>query len=655
MGLGLMLFSLPGWAQTGPPRIDSLSTDVIRNEQISAIIIQGANLLNFNWFSIPSDGPPGRTFPTGYISDWNPEGTQITVTIDATNPNILHYYTVIIGNPYGQTHFQFRVIPQARPRWDVMTPGNPTTGQPGDANRAYIMHIDGYNLQGVTIQTEPAGRVLITNQTLTETSLSGTLEVLPNVPLGAVDLILQDSQGRCTPDRYADCRIRIYIYPPGSGAGEEENLTAHLKASDPNIPDLYLAKSGPTHGFAINDFGPTGSGAAGGGYICTLGPRRLFSRVYQKSFVYCRNGGTFGTACLQSLGLGEVANVGAFVLSIFFEVDMGLQWFSDAFCFPRSYPWGCIRVVAGAEVPGCCAIWASADGCFGRDETFYNWRRGLTSQLDFQYDADNSCYEVVNQWWSDSSSIKFADVRLRDCCAEPLRITASGRNFEGTRFAGPFNTSLVGCHGFLMSCAPNPNVACSPVLQAQGTIVKGINHPLQASERDWTTVLDPIFYQGAPNGVNTLWNRPRRSYAQGGCNINFNRYNHHDFDASGLSDLSDALRVNEVERIMRSDLQRPASGTSVHLYFVRSLWGLRGTRPLSIDNAAAIGDNAHNRDWPHEVGHILGLDDTLAIAAYADNLMCCSDHGAKFTSGTELNQGQCLTARQKVQNMFLVR
>ncbi|MBI1745633.1 MAG: hypothetical protein HYR55_03490 [Acidobacteria bacterium] len=219
----------------------------------------------------------------------------------------------------------------------------------------------------------------------------------------------------------------------------DENITAGFK--DPDIPALYLSRSGENDGFGVNtNFGGSLDEDPAGILVrCILGPFRVFSRVYQKAFMFCRGVGTFSDVCLQAMQIGQVANLGSFVLSIFFEVDIGLEWLGQLpFCFPLTRPGVCIRAVTGVEAVGCCGAWASWDQCFRAAERFDPRVGGLT-QLTF---LGGPCLSVVSQGPSSEPGIFDATMQLTACCPEVVRITAFGDTFRNTRFARPFSFEL---------------------------------------------------------------------------------------------------------------------------------------------------------------------------------------------------------------------
>lgn len=419
----------------GPPTITAISPDIIRGEQVTLVTVTGTNLLDSD-VSIIQD-TSGRTFPTVSLFQISFDGNELQVKIDASDPNVLHYYSLAVSNSQGQVAVQFRVIPKARPRWDVMTPGNPATGPAGSPARAYVLEIDGFNLQDVTVVPVHPDRIIISNQTNTETTITGVLEVVPNAPLGATYLLLQDPDGQCVPAYYGDCRITIQIVASSGVMDPDENLTANL--NNPDVPALYLARTGEHNGFAINDNfgGNLEEDPSNAPLLCTLGPYRLLSKTYQKAFVYCRGQSTFTNICLQGMELGQLANLGSFVLSIFFEVDIGVQWIGALFppCYPISRPDICVRAAAGADIPGCCWAWASVDECFGRAERF-NPQVSAVVQLTYE---GGPCLSVIRQDSSPIAGVATAEVRLDACCPDVLKISTRGDTFRNTRFAAPFN------------------------------------------------------------------------------------------------------------------------------------------------------------------------------------------------------------------------
>lgn len=108
----------------GPPTITAISQEVIQGEQDTLVTVTGTNFLDSD-VSIIQD-KVGRQYPTITFTQVNFEGTEVQVRIDASHPDVLHYYTLVVSNSRGQGYVQFRVIPKSRARWDVMTPDSPS-------------------------------------------------------------------------------------------------------------------------------------------------------------------------------------------------------------------------------------------------------------------------------------------------------------------------------------------------------------------------------------------------------------------------------------------------------------------------------------------------------------------------------------------------
>lgn len=438
-------------ADTGPPTITRLSEEVMRNGYIRELTIEGTNLLGAQPRLI-TEGLVDRVPPAIRVMERHSK--ELVLEVDMTDPNVLYYYTLVVTNDFGQAHQSFRVNDQYRPRWDTMTPARPATGGINDPRR-YIFEVAGYNLADVDLVADPP-YVVFDKLDITDTHISGHLEVLPNVPPGPVTIFLQDSGSHCTPDRWADCAIQIDIQPAGSGA-EEVNVLAGLDL-DLKAPPLYLSLDGETKGFAFNTYWGTGPATAPAPN-CRLGPFRLFSRRFSQAFTWCAHSDTYDLNCLANIDDGGLADVGSAVASIWLEIDWGLIYPGDAFCFPVGAPSFCLKGSIGVEIPGATRpLYASFNACLGGADRFTP-QPGALDQLDYR--TPNGCLRVVNQEERPIGGVKYATLQLSACCPDDIQVNLRGDAFRNTPFAHRFDTTQAtvrlapNCR--LRSTSPPPN------------------------------------------------------------------------------------------------------------------------------------------------------------------------------------------------------
>lgn len=589
---------------SGPPRIDSISTERVRQEEFADITLQGANLQK-SVASIPQ-GPNPNPALTSVTVGIN--GEYVKVRVDCRDSNrILDYYSLVLTGPYGTDSKQFRVIPLMRPIWDVMTPGNPQTGLVGYPARSYVLHIEGWNLDHTAIMLAD-DRLLVSSQEDGDRFIRGVLEVRPGAAPGPATLYIHGADA-CTPEYYYYCAITVNISPPGSGAAFDQNLTENI--GDLEIPALHLSHSGESDGFLFNPRlealmnPPDPDGAAGA--LCGF-TRRLFSISFQRNFVFCRESGSFSLDCARDLPVGQVVPLGGFVLSIFFEVDFGLRWR----CFPLSWPSLCIKAVIGVEIPGNSFAWASFDYCFFDAERL-NQRMGRTDQFTF-LSGGQGCYGVDSQWYSGTPGLYFANIVQNNCCAEPLRVFSRGRSGEGTRFASSFAQGDVTCQSsqpLQEGCIVTPLADCTRLLFAPCQVfsIQGNRYRTRRSENEQ---LDLIYDSTRQRSASYTWERRRQGFYDGGANLTFFAEDYNNtWDPDYLQGINPCGRLtgNDLYVILRDFiLNRPQR--IYPLYIGNCFASSRGSQVAGmwirlVPQVVTTADNAPDRTPGHEIAHQL--------------------------------------------------
>jgi len=596
-----------------PPAITGISPDTVTNGAVTTVRVSGSNLA-FGQVSIPQlkvdPSDANRSFPSATVINADPSGTWMQVQINATDTSIIDFYNLVVSTSAGQDRKEFRVIPQG-PIVDMWTPASPQRGQ------VYILSIVGRNLTGAVNAAEP-DKIRISNVQSSDERLTAVMEIFLTTPGGAstvgpTSLIVQDLAGR-------QASININITDVGSEAG------TNMTEGSTGMPPVYLQ---------VYSRSPTSSPSVNFSNICSVS-KNILNLHWQFPLVYCPQTGTFGS-CLQGLNLGDQVQVGGFVLSLYFRVDVNIYWL----CFPISYPRCCVTAVVGYEIPGSNSGIVQAAVCsVGPNPSVTGTFSVGQASITF---SGTSCAEIVQESPA-SGGVAGGTVELVNCCTSTLPVTASGTTFNGVFVNGASIT-----RSFNLSSEPaaalTPAAAClpSPANPVKNREVITIN----VVGGRWATQSGTN--QNRPQRAGGVWTDKSQPI---GFPITFSTPSTRTLDTNTVaaiaavicetcSDVSStgALSPFAMKTLIKNDPQRDSG--KVNMYFVRDLdFDLADT--FLGDNRPVIGDQAGDRTVAHELGHVQNLEHYIVSLAHPDtnNLMI------KGGNGDNLSQGQIRKAYQ---------
>ncbi|HRC86476.1 MAG TPA: hypothetical protein PK413_12780, partial [Thermoanaerobaculia bacterium] len=416
------------------PILNTISPSSFVSGGRTRVTVTGQNLAG-STVSIPTDQPDpsdpvSRIFPTAQLVSINAAGTSMEVDIDATDTRILDFYNLMVDNGQGREVIQFRVLPPG-PLVDAWTPAEPQQGG------LYALSISGRHLAGTTLSPSASGRVLLHSVESSEEEISALLEVLPNAPLGQINLVVADGQGR-------QVLVPITITAPNKASRSSYNLLdrrdgAKVASARP-MPAVYFQE------FAVRD-AETTEMVDETLRIQAFDPETQLSRrsisfelyihvtiplihaQWQKVILFDPITGVIGTAVLQGLGIGQKVPISAFVLSAYFQMDLTIYFSitNTGFTFPRF----CIEITYGAEITGFDGFAYSASFCRGGG--FHAFGTGSVSSGEM---TGGSCASVTPLGLGDG--ILDGEVQQNACCSQPIRVAMSGHSFTGLPWGRSF-------------------------------------------------------------------------------------------------------------------------------------------------------------------------------------------------------------------------
>jgi hypothetical protein len=385
------------------------------------------------------DHPKSRVFPTAQVVSINPTGTSMEVEIDATDPRIIDFHTLVVDNGTAKEAIPFRVLPGG-PLPDAWTPSEPEVG------RLHALSIAGRNLAGTTITPSVSGRIRLYSVETSDTEITALLEVLPDAPPGPMKLIISDSIGRTA-------EVAITIVLPAKSSLKMHNLTAskdgkaiaggyHRRPAvwfqefvirDPDktevLPDGSLRVRGIGRA-EIERRQRAAKSISWDFYIHVTIP--LVHVQWQKVILFDPVTGAIGDAILQGLGLGGKVPIGAFVLSAYFELDLTV--FFQATNFGFTFPLFCIEISYGIEVTGFDGFAYHTSFCVGGG--WYG--RGKGSLTDGEI-TGGDCAGVTPTSFQDG--VLEATVEQDACCSQPIGVAMSGHTFSGLPWGKSFSVN----------------------------------------------------------------------------------------------------------------------------------------------------------------------------------------------------------------------
>ena len=174
------------------PKVTSVSPKVIDQGTTTMLTVYGENLQDATLYiaTQPDEGKPAPTnpFPTAELNEISPDGTWLTVIIDASEPGIDGWQNLAINTPGGKTAAQFRVVGEA-PVVDVYTPSQPVQGN------IHILMLAGVNLMGAeVVPSDPSVKVLDLDNSKDD-MLMGLLYVDSDGPVGATEIRVESPGG----------------------------------------------------------------------------------------------------------------------------------------------------------------------------------------------------------------------------------------------------------------------------------------------------------------------------------------------------------------------------------------------------------------------------------------------------------------------------
>ncbi len=429
----------------GEPVIDSITPELFDGGVVKTITLRGHNFQDATVTVAEEDpdpdNPSSRVFPTAGQTVVSADGTRIDVTVDCTDPAVMDFYALVVDNGVGEPAASrpFRVVPIG-PVIDLVTPNQPERGEDG----VYVLSLAGFHLRHATVRVEPAGALDIFGlDTSNDTHINGLLRVPDNAPLGPVDIVVRNSQGR-------EARVTIEIM--GAGASQVVTQTISTQRID---PATGKAVDGPSPGvffqrFAVRQPENTELTENGLHVRTAASPENLsaasislviyyrytlniFNFTWSRAFVFDPVTGRIGDELLKGLGLGEHVRFGAFVLAFHLRVDLTIEVYISLSGF--TWPRFCISLSVALQIPGHQGFFEQWDYCRGGQ--LFPFNTGSTTSLGA---SGGKCAEVTQEGPPQDGLI-FADAQQNDCCEQPIEVVGEGVAFSGSSFATNFQTA----------------------------------------------------------------------------------------------------------------------------------------------------------------------------------------------------------------------
>ncbi len=427
----------------GEPVIDSITPELFDGGGVQTITLRGHNFQDSTVTVAEEDpnpdNPTSRVFPTILQAVVSAGGTRIDVQVDCTDPAVMDFYALVVDNGVGEPAASrpFRVVPGG-PVIDLVTPNEPERGE----DNVYVLSLVGFHLRHASVRAEPAGALDIFGiDTSNDTHINGLLRVPDKAPLGPVDIVVRDAQGR---------EARITIDVVAAGASKVATQRISTRRIDP-VTGADVAGPSPSvlfQRFAFRDPESTEITKSGLRMRTTSSPKapsaasfcfalyyrytlNLFSFSWSRAFVFDPLTGRIGDEFLKNLGVGERVSFGAFVLAFHLEMNLTIEVYltCEGFTWPRF----CISIAVALQIPGLEGFIEYWNFCLGG--FFVPFNTGSTNSLDA---AGGGCAAVTQEGPPLDGLIR-GEVEQSACCEQPIAVAGQGFVFTGSSIATSFD------------------------------------------------------------------------------------------------------------------------------------------------------------------------------------------------------------------------
>ena len=465
------------------PVITSLFPDVIENG-VRTLTLTGSNFQGAT-VSIPTADPPddppsgagpggpggsiglggnggnggeSNTFPTATLLSVTPDGTEMTVRIDASDPDVRDFYNLALSNSEGEDVAQFRVIPGG-PSVDLWTPAQPSSA----AELPYALSIAGNNLLGATVTAEPSGRVsLFRIDNSANDNLSGFLRVVPGAPTGPVDLVVRN-HGQTV-------RLPINVVNGFNSTLTTVNILEDLQVDAHGKPDEPGLAATPGGGLLLQEFAvregwelpaemslyaPSAPIEGTSGIWITFSERyNLYHYIWtQDNFVDPGTGLEVYDDFIDLVPGSEVL-FSTYLARFLASVDITVFWQFNLLTREFSWPLFCFEVVLAYDVLGIEGNALFFNYCFGGQAV--NGNGGTLSTMQV---SGGDCAEVIQE--GPVIDGRFTGrVRQNECCEQDIEVEATGQSFICTTQGCSDNGVVNYANG--QAATTTPAASCGP-------------------------------------------------------------------------------------------------------------------------------------------------------------------------------------------------
>ncbi len=399
----------------------------------NSITLNGSNLNGVSFEVVSQTATSGedseRYFPSVSFHSQDPAGTWLKLNVDASNTEILDFYTIVVWNDLDDDGDQdsdeideglFRVIPDG----PIVDYWSPSQTEPG---KVYVVSLNGKNLQHAELIAADENRLRVSNvDNSRDNRLTALVKVLSAAAFGETDLIVRDSDDR-------EWRVPITVsssvttLSTRSQSLSVSNVTADIEGLAPLYVQQFKARESFTRSLS-----QARSQFFGFNYSYNL-----VNFQWQLPMIYCDSLGEYGDFCLKDLQPGQSVDIQGFVISVYVNADLLIYWRG----WPPSYPLACLRATAAFEFPGTGGFRESVNFCFG--EYVFAGTSGHTASMTIG--GGGSCIQV-EQFRRREGAIGVVPASARvtrlGCCDDPdgaVTITASGDTFRSQTFATNFS------------------------------------------------------------------------------------------------------------------------------------------------------------------------------------------------------------------------
>ena len=211
------------------PNVTSVTPDRVSAGAVETVTIRGTDFEGATvWVATEKPFPeaPDRIFPLVTILSGNPEGTELTVQVDATTPGVEGFYNLVVQNAAGGASAPIEVLPD-RPVIYMYTPS-----EPADSD-LYVFTALGANLAGASLSSNDPAHVRFHGMdNSSDEHLLGLVEILPGAAPG-LELVVANAAG------HTALPMVVSSSPP-----ETARVVA---ASSTTGPDVLMQQFAPFH------------------------------------------------------------------------------------------------------------------------------------------------------------------------------------------------------------------------------------------------------------------------------------------------------------------------------------------------------------------------------------------------------------------------